>query len=203
MSEDEFSDYGKDAVIKLMVECGSTEDNARTTATERADQLDAALTRLAQHSFNNIPKSEPRVVVGHSHFRLRKAIINSIKLTSGLLTAGISLMAFPVFPLAAAGVVAGAASAVVTTIETLSEMFAGMTDDELYVYQSILDIATNDRHNNTGIAKNLTADRLKQWFKEHYEAPPNHLDAILAALDKKGVLKKSGYEEEAKYSIIR
>jgi hypothetical protein len=202
MSEDEFSDYTKDDVIKLMVERGATEDDAKTTATERSNQLDAALKILAQHSFNNISTAGPKVVVGPFHFRLRKAITNSIKLTSGLLTAGISLVAFPVLPLAAVGVVAGATSAVVTTIDTLSDMFTRMTDEELYVYESILDIATNDRHNSTNIAKNLTGDRLKQWFKEHYEAPPNHLDAILASMEKKGVLRKSGFDEEAKYSIV-
>ena len=78
-------------------------------------------------------------------------------------------------------------------------MFTRMTDDELYVYESILDIATND----LDIAKNLTADLLKKWFKDHQYAPPNHLDAILAAMEKKGVLRKSGYDEEAKYSIVK
>ena len=145
----------------------------------------------------------PKVVVGHFHFRLRKAITNSIKLASSLLTAGIGLVAFPALPPFGASVAAlGGATAVATAIDTISDLFTKMTDEELYVYQSILDIANNDRHNNTDVAKNLTVDRLKKWFTDHYEAPPPHLDAILAAMHKKGVLRTSGYEEEAKYSVI-
>lgn len=202
MSEDEFIDFKRDDILQLMVASGASEDEARSVIDEQADTLNSALQKLAQHEFNQIATTQPRVVVGRYHFRLRKAIVNSIRLSSGLLTAGISLVAFPVFPLAAAGVVAGAAAAVATTIDTLGDMFTKMTDEEVYVYQSILDIATNDRANNTDIAKKLTADRLKQWFKDHYEAPPHQLDAILADLEKKGVLKRTGYENQAKYSIV-
>lgn len=202
MGTDEFSDYTKDDIVKLMVEYGAAEADAKKTVTQRAAELDAALTKLAEHSFNQIPTTKPKVVVGHFHFRLRKAIINSIKLSSGLLTAGVALVAFPASLGGMLVTSLGGASAVATAIDTISDLFTKMTDDELYVYQSILDIATNDRHNKTDIAKNLTADRLKEWFKTHQEAPPPHLDAILAAMEKKGVLKTSGYEQEAKYTVV-
>ena len=193
MSADEFSDYTTDDVIKLMVACGASKDFAKTTVTAQATKLDTALKKLAEHSFNNIPTTTPKVVVGHFHFRLRKAITNSIKLASSLLTAGIGLVAFPVLPAVGAGAAAlGGASAVSTAIDTISDLFTKMTDEELYVYHSILNIANNDRQKNTDVAKNLTVDRLKKWFTDHYEAPPRHLDAILVAMQRKGIQEQAG-----------
>ena len=203
MSGDEFDDYTKTDIINLMLACGASRAEADAKLDQQGDHLDAAIKTLAEHSFNKIPVGGPKAVVGRFHFRLRKAITNSIKLASGLLTAGIGLVAFVPAPHVGGPIVLlGAASAVATAIDTISDLFKKMTDEEVYVYHSILDIAENDRANKTDNAKKLTALRLKQWFIVHYEAPPNHLDGILASMEKKGVLKKIGYGDEATYSII-
>jgi hypothetical protein len=200
MSGNEFSDFTKDEVIKLMITCGASEAVAKQKVADETAKLDSALKRLAEHSFNNVPTTEPRVVVGRFHFRLRKAITNSIKLASSLVAAGVSLVAFPALAVPAA-VVAGlaGASAVATAIDTISDLFTKMTDEELYVYEKILDIANN----NLEISKNLTANDLKEWFTKHEEAPPPDLDDILAAMQKKGILKVNGYGKAAKYSIVK
>jgi hypothetical protein len=59
MSADEFSEYTQADVIKLMVACGASEDSAKTTVTQQAAKLDAALKKLAEHSFNAIPATMP------------------------------------------------------------------------------------------------------------------------------------------------
>ena len=203
MSGDEFDDYTKADIVKLMIACGASQAEVDAVLAQRSDQLDAALETLAKHSFNAIPTGGPKAVVGRFHFRLRKAITNSIKIASGLLTAGVGLIAFVPAPHVGGPIVfLGGASAVATAIDTINDLFKKMTDEEVYVYYSILDIAKNDHANKTDNAKKLTALHLKQWFIDHYEAPPNHLDAILASMETKGVLKKTGYDEEATYSIV-
>jgi hypothetical protein len=203
MSGDEFDDYTLADILKLMIACGASQAEAEAMLAQHGGKLDAALETLAKHGFNTIPAGGPKAVVGRFHFRLRKAITNSIKIASGLLTAGVGLVAFLPAPHVGGPIVLlGGASAVAAAIDTINDLFKKMTDEEVYVYCSILDIARNDHANGSDNAKKLTALRLKQWFKDHYEAPPNHLDAILAAMETKGVLKKAGYDEEATYSIV-
>lgn len=203
MSGDDFDDYTLADVLALMIACGASRAEAEAMLAEHGGKFDAALETLGGHSFNSIPAGGPKVVVGPFHFRLRKAITNSIKIASSLLTAGVGLVAFVPAPhVGGPMVLLGGASAVATAIDTINDLFKKMTDEEVYVYYSILDIACNDHANGSDNAKKLTAPRLKQWFKDHYEAPPNHLDAILAAMETKGVLKKTGYDEEATYSIV-
>jgi hypothetical protein len=154
MSGDEFDDYTQADIVKLMMAYGASQTEADAILAQRSDQLNASLENLAQHSFNTIPTGGPKAVIGRFHFRLRKAITNSIKIASGLLTAGIGLVAFVPAPhVGGAMVFLGAASAVATAIDTINDLFKKMTDEEVYIYSSVLDIANNDHANGTDNAK--------------------------------------------------
>ncbi len=80
MSGDEFDDYTSADILRLMTECGASQADAEAMLAQRGDTLDAALETLAKHGFNTIPAGGPKAVIGRFHFRLRKAITNSIKI---------------------------------------------------------------------------------------------------------------------------
>ena len=189
----EYSAFGADEVLKLMINSGATPEEAEQQLRQARPKIDNALRSLAEHKFNTAAAGRTKVVIGHFQFQLRKAIISSIVISTAFAASGFALVGFP-----PAGV-AGMAATVAAAIQQLSDQLKKLSDVEFLVYHMLL----QDAKDHPGRKKSgSTEQEIIQQFRKIKQAVPPGIKSILTNLTNKNVLQLSPEGPETRYLVV-